>query len=155
LRDKNDPQALPSYRGVTFLLLDYLIVTALLCVTDVSAWMKLSNIAPWSDVDSGQGMPRSDASCSRWYTDTPTSQDPRTSEHTPTSEDSSKNTKPTRNIPAVFSMLSHLSRRSPSTSSMLSLPRPEISPSLDQPSTSSIDSPQPSQQLPLEDLLSS
>lgn len=57
LRDKSDPQALPTYKGVSFLLLDYLIVTALLCVTDVSAWMKLGDMqdmAPLNDTNSGQ-----------------------------------------------------------------------------------------------------
>jgi len=158
LRDKNDPQALPSYRGVTFLLLDYLIVTALLCVTDVSAWMKLSNIAPWNDVHSGQGMPTSDASCSRWYTDTPTIEDPPSTEDVPAIEDSSKDylaTKLTRTIPPVFSLLSQLARPSLGTSSTSSSPKPEISPTPDQPTTSSIHSLQPSQQSPLEALLSS
>lgn len=44
LRDKYDPQALLAYKGVSLLLLDYLIVTALLCVTDVSAWMKFCDV---------------------------------------------------------------------------------------------------------------
>lgn len=43
LHDRYDPQALARYQGVSFLLLDYLIVTALLSVTDVLAWMKVGD----------------------------------------------------------------------------------------------------------------
>ena len=58
LRDKSDSsKVLPSFKGVSFLLLDYLIVTALLCVTDVSAWTEvgaMQDIAFWNKTNSGQ-----------------------------------------------------------------------------------------------------
>ena len=53
--DKYDPQALSTYQGVSLLLLDYLIVTALLSATDVTAWMHLKRVdmAARQSVDSG------------------------------------------------------------------------------------------------------
>ena len=58
-RDKSDSKVLPSFKGVSFLLLDYLIVTALLCVTDVSAWTEvraMQDIAFWNNTNSGQDL---------------------------------------------------------------------------------------------------
>ncbi|KAF9523498.1 hypothetical protein CPB83DRAFT_688947 [Crepidotus variabilis] len=39
LHDKNDPASLSAFRGVSILLLDYLVVTSLLLVTDLQEWM--------------------------------------------------------------------------------------------------------------------
>ena len=63
LHDKFDPQGLSTYQGVSSLLLDYLIVTALLSVTDASAWTLLENVgvqdmaAPHSADSGGQRLP--------------------------------------------------------------------------------------------------
>lgn len=211
LRDKIDPHALPMYKGVSLLLLDYLIVTALLCVTDVSAWMEfanMQNIAPWNDANSGKelnnvpqsldhssamsselpsmpsntslpttvssfppssglhgtGMSTSDASCSRWYTDTPLLEEPPTIEdsskeyltllYSPTSNSSSEAVGSSRshmsagkqNMPSVLPLLSQLSRPSASTSS---LAESELLRPLNQPTTTSLHSPKTSQQPPL------
>ncbi|KAF8812520.1 hypothetical protein BYT27DRAFT_6425026 [Phlegmacium glaucopus] len=60
LYDKYDPQALSAYKGVSILLLDHLIVTALLCVTDVAAWMLLEKVDDVKDIPSRQGADSAD-----------------------------------------------------------------------------------------------
>jgi hypothetical protein len=64
LHDKFDPQGLSTYQGVSSLLLDYLIVTALLSVTDPLAWTLLEKVdgvqdmaAPHSADSGGQRLP--------------------------------------------------------------------------------------------------
>ncbi|KAF8868128.1 hypothetical protein CPB84DRAFT_1858462 [Gymnopilus junonius] len=44
LHDKYDPKDLPGFQGVSVLLLDYLLLTAMLLVTDLQEWMLVPNL---------------------------------------------------------------------------------------------------------------
>ncbi|KAF8658236.1 hypothetical protein AX16_002013 [Volvariella volvacea WC 439] len=74
LVDKYDPLALDAHRGVSILLLDYLLVTALLLVTDLQEWMVVKTfehdeqVTLPSSIDPHEGIPlaSSSTSASQW-----------------------------------------------------------------------------------------